>query len=210
MPYTTVTQAALDTGIPARTIRTLCSDHGLPLARRVGRPWLVDVDLLRELAEPRRPGRQVVAPVPSEPIRRERIRLFYRLAPDDAADILGIPSEMIRRWCRDIPALAIHAKGDRGALLIEPAILGLVAFHWRDQGTGMLPYRVLQRGSSRQKWLLHNLKKLLGRQNRGEDVLPVHYLAAVEHRIARRLNPPPDPAAAPVQPGRGEVGHDTR
>ena len=191
VPYTTVTQAALDTGIPARTIRALCSDHGLPLARRVGRPWLVDVDLLRGMAERRRAGRGAVVLAPSEPSRRERIRPFYRLAPDDAADILGIPGKTIRRWCRDIPALAIHTKGDRGTLLIEPAILGIVAFYWRHKENGMLPHRALMRGSPRQKWLLNRLMKLLAQHNRGEDVLPTYYLAAVEHRVARRLTPPP-------------------
>ena len=210
LPETNVTQAARETGIPARTIRTWCSAYGPPLARRAGRDWMVDADLLRELAEQRREAPSPQAP--SEPSREERIRPFYRLMPHEAADILGIPAKTIRRWCVGIPGLGLKLKGDRGEWMIEPGVLGIVFFLWRDEKTGLLPHRALVRRSPQQRWLLHHrLLKPLSRHNDGETVLPTWYLAAVEAHIGQRLRPPPpDDAAAVVQPSAGEAGDANR
>ena len=196
VPERTITQAAHDTGIPARTIRALCTEYGQPLAHRDGRNWRVDTDLLRELAEQRRTGPGANVPTPAKPIPDH-----YRLTPDEAAAILDIPDKTIRRWCANIPKLALKMKGDRGEWRIEPALLGIVAFHWRTE-TGALPDGAMVRGSPQQRRLLHDLLKQLARHNDGASVLPADYLIAVETCIARRTRIPP---AAAVQ--LGEVRH---
>ena len=200
VPESTVTQAASATGVPTRTIRMLCAEYGSPLARRVGKSWIVDTDLLVELVTLRQ-GRDSAPQAPAEPPQEGATVI-------EAAEFAGVSIPTVRRWCKLIPHLTWTPESApvRRQWRINPVVLTIVINlraedpHIRDEKLARVTaerfasltafYRALQRPGV-------------------SDALKAALAERFRPFWERRHRPPPDDAAA-AQPSDGEAANGSR
>lgn len=226
-----ISEAATQTGISARTIRAWCQQWP-GLGHRVGHDWRVDLDLLRDMALYRSDsGRLTMSPhqqaIPRKAYPRSTCDPVLLCQPQpgtyltvtEASDFLGVERATIRRWCSLVPALGIRLLTERGPWLIDPTgalIVGMI----RHRNNGRHAAGALVRGAkgSLQAKRDAYLRAILEEVRRGSDDDMLTFVASREFvpdciaKFADKLRRAKErkrrtPPAAAAQPGEVHRGN---